>query len=699
MAGRWRPVIAFAALLAVAACGDESAAPQQEQPAPAAPAAARPATQMPPRRPPVAAAAAQTAAELGRVEGVVIDAGTDAPVGGFPVHVLGAFTADNLPLGETMTAPDGKFAFDGVPAGRARIVAAGVRDGVEQCAETSAAVESRGTATVRLRVGAAAAGASAVEVTGSVVWADTGEPVEKFEFDLWPPNRGPGRQSIQVTGTNGRFRVVLPAEGKWRTTYLVAGGERQPRFFEEVVAARGAEATLRVRRPGDAVLRVVDDATRAPIAGARAYEMHSGRDDPYFDPGHSVPGTRTLAFPPRTSDADGRIALGRGADAVCVFVVADGHAWSSLKAPYGGAPTEVRLLAGGSLRLSVPRWKELDAATVDTDVGRAGKMQLPPPGPNGEVRVEGLLPGHHTITVRRGKWFEDGVEYGHATVEIAAGAEARLTVDADPGDKRAKVAVTGTIVVSEDWGAWANHVSIDGAEQSNAEVSEYARLEPPASGRTMTFHFDGVPEGKYRLEVDPFQWRKEVVVGPGATKWTLDIGRPAEIVVKVVDDVKGGAVERAELSWYTLLEGQHAWSPEQVERRASDGAFVVHAPAGTVHLDASAPGFVDAKREVEAAAGATADVTLRLAGGATLIVRLQQDGKRFTAASPDIWVSRSMTSQSRSSENGEATFDGMEPGKCTVSARKLEGWTCDEQEVELSAGETKTVVLEVKEKP
>jgi hypothetical protein len=215
-----------------------------------------------------------------------------------------------------------------------------------------------------------------------------------------------------------------------------------------------------------------------------------------------------------------------------------------------------------------------------------------------------------------------------------------------------------------------------------------------------------VPEGKYLVCVEPFQWRQEVDVNSASAAPAFDLGEPCEVVVSILDDATNSPAKDAEVTWHTLLPGQASWSPATSERRAADGAFVLRAPRGTVHVDAKATGLVPVETTAEAAVGASTQLTIRLKRGATLVVNLEFDGKPYVDGRPFVNVTRTAddggsTTLGRGAEQGVVTFDGEAPGACTVALREVDfpGWTCEPQDVALKAGETTTVVLKLARKP
>src|SRR6185369_1523187 len=108
-------------------------------------------------------------------------------------------------------------------------------------------------------------------------------------------------------------------------------------------------------------------------------------------------------------------------------------------------------------------------------------------------------------------------------------------------------------------------------------------------------------------------------VTAAAADLALDLGEACEVAVKVLDDATNTRALGAELMWHTLLPGQGGYSMESPEPRADDGAFVLRAKLGTVHVNAKAPGLVAVGTTVEAAVGATTPLTIRLLRGATLV--------------------------------------------------------------------------------
>jgi hypothetical protein len=505
------------------------------------------------------------------------------------------------------------------------------------------------------------------------------------------------------------------------------------------VAAPAADVPAAGTTPGRSLL-VLDDATGAPLPSARAYAASDDQAAWSFDEGHQVPDAATLARAPRTGDEHGLVELGTvprertveerhlvdpaaALGARAWYVVAPGHEWYAVTVDARqDAPQEVRLRRAGSLTVTIRRWTELAepraeiSSADDLDAAAEDKSDEPPdlslsdddwdeailtPDANGVARVEGLLPGPHEVVVRRGS-SGLGYVYGRGRVDIAAGSEAWLTIEPKLDRPPEKVTVTGDLLVPEGWGAWPTTIGLHGAEESNAEFdrSVHARPPPGLVGRTIHFEIGGVPEGRCRLVAEPFAWVADVVVGPGATHLELDMGAPATVTVRVVDDVSGRPIDDAKVLWNRTDVGDILLRFGVLERPVAGGTTVLRVPAGRVDVSAEAPRHAGACEAVDVTAGAQVDVTLRLKRSGILVVKLECDGQPFVARHPELTVTPERDSwfaglQWSSSSNSVHEFPDVVPGRYEVSvdASEIRGWTCAPEHADVRAGETTTVVL------
>ena len=439
-------------------------------------------------------------------------------------------------------------------------------------------------------------------------------------------------------------------------------------------------------------LIVVDARNGNPIADALAHEYAGDYD---FEPGARLPGPATLRREPRHADSGGRLRLAKGRDCARLYLFAEGYAWRAVEVPWdAGAEVVVDLETGGDAYLLIPRFQELRAPQiwVRRPIQEWIRAPLPPSGTD-EVLVRGLVPGDYEIRICRGEWFESGTIYGTGTGTIVAGKTRNITIAVTPEPAQAMVTVTGTVTVPAGWKHPPDWITFEGAEESNADISETVffggRGADEEARGAVCFKTDALPAGRYLAKIDPYQWAKHVVVSDRSTRFDFDVPRAVNVRVRVVDgkqvDVRGATVR-----WCTPLAGRIGWPAS-----SEDGMHVFQAPPGMVTVGADAPGFVVVEEQFDVQEDR--ELTLTLARGATAIVRLRIDGKPFDGTvarvelrGPGLWREQGFYA-------GAATFDGLPPGKWTLTLGDVAGCAAvAPQGIEVAAGETREVWFDLK---
>ncbi len=632
------------------------------------------------------------------VLGRVVSEEGEAPIAGADVFVLTNREFDDLPIARTVTDDAGSFGFADVPHGTYRVIAR--VDGDEPRTGTALATLGEGQPEDRLVIVVGADDASGIAVVGTLLWSDNDEPVAgPFALSLWD---NVSSTESRVLGSDGAFRAVVDVEGTYTAMGLRVGETQHDKFRVEIQVARdGAPLVLRTHRSIPAVLRVVDAETGQPLPQSRAYRRRGFRDR--FEAGlPGQPDAATAAGAPVTADARGEILLGADRDTTEWWVVAEGYAWTAVVADHAPDTENVaRLMPGGDVRIQIEGWAALDGATVNAR-SSAGVTALRSPGNDGALLVTGLPAEVVTIEVRRGRWFEHGEVYGTAEVTVVAGGSVDLFVPTTPGDVRPRATVRFVVRTAEGWTALPRFLRVEGDEPANANVDDSHRLGGMDAQRRIAVEVADIPSGRYRIEVNPFQWRKAVEIQPGTSTVELDIAAPAELVVSVLD-AAGARIPSSELSWHTLIEGQTGWSWEQALANPP-GTFRIQSPPGLVYVDVEASGYTAQDLVFEGTSGSRAEHEVRLVRGGTVRVRLLDGDRPLRGLSPTVWVrpdsdtQLGTTSQGRSSTSNEIEFDGVTPGRYEVSVMEadIEGFQpVSPHTVDVTEGETSEVTIEL----
>jgi hypothetical protein len=445
------------------------------------------------------------------------------------------------------------------------------------------------------------------------------------------------------TAAGPAFEIDVERPGVYEVSHLEVANEPYEPLPADVDLRPGSTIEWTLDLPRSAVLQVVDAGTRTPVAGARAYRhVRETKDDPHFETPIQVPWPVTLRGTPVLGDTGGKVVLPALWHRSSWYVVAPGRAWASVEASHREEPTVVELSPGGSLRLHVSRWTELDMANVDAQWGLDGAafgapgaaeaaegretllLELPRPDAQGNLEVEGLPVGDCGIGVRRGKWFNKGEIYGSGRVSIRAGETSSLSIDVSDEAIRARAPFRVRVRVPAAWSAKAIRLHLEGNDEQTAGTLEFTSHELSADGSGEA-DLGPLPQGTYEISVWPMGWSTRVQ-SPAASPPVLDVPPPVDVEVRVLDDRTARPLERAAVQWSFVLPGDRGWSPTDATFDAARGVHTFRAPRGTIRVSVEAIDYVPTMFEKEAAEGMERPLELRVDRDTILLVRARLEG-------------------------------------------------------------------------
>jgi hypothetical protein len=183
----------------------------------------------------------------------------------------------------------------------------------------------------------------------------------------------------------------------------------------------------------------------------------------------------------------------------------------------------------------------------------------------------------------------------------------------------------------------------------------------------------------------------------------------------VVDVDTRAAISTARVLWMYELPGSGGGSLEEAELDRTSGNYVFLAPEGTVRARAESDGYASAGNRPFDDLGPSTRMTpksptrfeVRLRRAGNLVVRLGRNGVPIEG--PDLddeytllvgWTIDGLSGNTSSDpEDGQARVENLLPGTWTVKLVRVAPWTIvDEKEIEVRAGETAEVVVDVEGK-
>ena len=546
--------------------------------------------------------------------------------------------------------------------------------------------------------------------SGTVRYEDGAEP-DAFTFLLRRRSGPQAGSGWAIRGVNGTFEVPHLRPGPYDVVKMVADGAEAPVVGSELQLEKGATYNILIRRNPRVALVVRDEQTGTLLSDAYAYRDRGSLRIGPIEAGAEfwIPGAATLRFDAHRADGNGEILIPTRARAAPWLVGAPGRMWRRVIVPVlAEEPIEVRLAPGGTVVLRIPNWHDVEKPVLLTDFRDKLPAKIhvfgggPVPDKDGALRIDGLPEGFITFGVgRRGSFIEITKLYGEGRVEIRRGAEAYLELPLEAGPPARTAVLRGSIEIHKGWlegtsGQWRLLLRGAYGDPQTAGQAAEARLSPVGTAVPTSFETDPLPEGKYLLKLRPLSWTTVVELRRDTDEYAIVVPPPIEVRVRMVDERTGATVRATTLRYSPVVDGQstYSWKRADLDRETTE--YVLRVPAGGLQLLASAPGYQELMKTVEAQALDVASFELKLARGGALRIILVHDGKPVSARGIGMNVSRDGRSRGLTGRGDEALVEGLEPAEWTVKLRKIAGYRIPPpQAATVMAGETTTVTFDL----
>lgn len=470
-----------------------------------------------------------------------------------------------------------------------------------------------------------------IHVKGQVRYFEGGDDVERFSATVrgYEPK---GVQDFTIAGRNGSFEGHVPLAGRYWVRNVQVDGLRGRIVGSSLVYLNSTErVTIKVQALRDITLVVIDAVAGTPLPSARAYYNTAGM---VADFDHAIPNEETLVSKYMLADANGRIMVRVNVwRSAGICVVAEGYAWSNVGILADGSVEQtVGLVPGGSARLKVQEWSELEDAHVSAQLTeRDVVMALPQPDESGTALIKGLLPGDYVFRVHRGNWYQGGVTYGKASGTVSAGTTTNITIPTTSEASRAKVVVSGEVIVPKGWGKKGMWASFKGIDAKNRHLYEIATFAERASYPPCKYSFKTKPllPGRYAVSIEPYSYNAVVRVATHESNLVFRLPPPSLLRLRVVDP-SGADVEGASVTWYLLSKDARGvgGSGKTAKRNPRDGFFEIQAPMGTVQLSVEAEGYSSVRQQVAVQESEERSRTIQLGMSREIRVVVRWSGAR-----------------------------------------------------------------------
>ncbi len=482
-----------------------------------------------------------------------------------------------------------------------------------------------------------------VKLVGTIVAVDEAGREHRheegsFRFVLWVGDSG---QHLNVPVMDGVWEAEVLEGVRLEAQNIRLGGK--PAFCDgkRISVPGDGKLAISAHWPRKAFLRVLDATTRIDLEGVVLVPEHpsqSNRDMPH--PGNH-PSASLLTAETRSPVDLAKLISGSDDSnwRMNYWVRASGYAWGRIELDLrlGGERTlalkpaaqlEVKLVGelpstGWVLRLYPRQPEEGEKAKTLRSRGELHPVFEVKPEPDRATAVDGLEPGDYRLTAEAGSWWKAPKAMGETFVTLEAGrkTQSTLKITALP-PKPESVPLAGTLYVPPAWGSVRPDLTLealDNEEIGENEIRGRQDLQAASiSGTPGRFIWDAgeVPPGRYKIEVGldalSIEWDHFVKVGPGGDKGVrIELGEPAEVAVRVVDEKTGLDVTVEQLEWHMEVRPEAGgWSDNEVKEKKGN-TFVFRAPVGPITIGSDSEEYVTSTQEIDVRPGRN-DVTLKV---------------------------------------------------------------------------------------
>ncbi|MBL8750954.1 MAG: hypothetical protein JNK78_17475 [Planctomycetes bacterium] len=400
-------------------------------------------------------------------------------------------------------------------------------------------------------------------------------------------------ETVPTTVTAGRWEASIPVATVTLAVNDVVLDERRCACDEApTLSADDAPIALRARWFDPLRLRVVGSDTRADLTEIRVVQVADWELTGCTHPGnHGATPVLDHAVSPLTLPNDG------SADTQSFRVHSPGYAWGAVDLSTAETgERELRLVPGGDLDVTIlgtaPEGAVLRVRAAEQD-SPTGEFRLS----RALLRIDGLPVGRWLLTVEKGRWFQNPLQLGKATVEVARGAITPATITlSEPAERPPMVQVQGTLTIDP---AWGDDVSF--RLEPMKEVCAWDEADVVFASDALTKIGEGryrwgprkALAGRYGVVVEVAGYRSIVHVGPHPTT-DLDIvvPPPNEVRLRLVDAMTRAPIAHASPSWYFQPpEGwDKGWSHREIAE-TGDGWYRFLSPAGRIGINVEPEGY------------------------------------------------------------------------------------------------------------
>lgn len=568
-----------------------------------------------------------------------------------------------------------------------------------------------------------------------------------------------GQMTVWVTfERSGKAHTVAVSGGKWTLTVLsdrtlkfdglMLGGrmalvENAKSFWESTPIPPDGVMTVRARWLPKTTFRIVDGATGAEL---KDVDIVTGRDYPPDNTMHPTGqrnGTETIrrqasspVVVPWTHSSQTKLRY---------WVRAPGYAWETFEFEHSvGGIHEVRLVPSSKSILQFIGKPPKDAVVrvyqPGGRVGRFGGMRGTPEEPQNKfhrrkkdqdpeaqvscaqkdsLQIDGLKPGRYIVAVEVGETHRMPFVLADCYVDLKANESNPIEMKIESMPESKPTTMSGVLVLPPN-------IAIDDVrlviEQIDAIDSDNEKEEQlflhdmkaiDGKPREYTWEIDELPPGEYSILVEPFSIKQKVeLVQSGLSDLRIEVTIPSHVVVRIVDDATGAAIEVPDFTWVPTREldslsfESHVGGIEHktVKHDSKLKAYVFDCCLSRVSIGASAEGYNPVHNKVFDLVPGTNELTLRLMRATGVRVRAIDRSTRKPISDGDGFdIFASVSPIDHDGIEGSTTWSGETtlvyvsgPGRYRVRLEAPEGYKKPKNKiVNIEAGKILDITFEL----